>query len=376
MKERTIGDRPLRSPDALFRSPAVLRTLFLFFLLSIALSSLCQSPGGRSFQFLDLVGSARVAALGGQQTALHDDDITLAVQQPAMLDSNVHKHLALNYVDHFAGIDYGFASYAHDFGGKAGTWAANLQYVNYGTFDRRGLLGFKQGTFTAASYALNISHGRWLDSNFAVGGNLKFIYSQMEQRWAMGTGLDLSGLYLKRSRGLTASLSVRNIGGQMKSYYANDRASLPFEVRAGISKRLKHAPFRFGFMLRDLQQWDLRLPEQERAQSQRLLGGQEDSARTLDKMADFGDNLLRHMIFNLEVLITENIHIRLGYDYRRRAELRVAEKPGFVGFNWGFGFKIDRFRFGYARSSYHLTGGKNHFTVTTDLGAFRSKPEN
>lgn len=318
-----------------------------------------------------MVGSARVAALGGQYGAVHDDDVTLAVQQPAILDSSVHKHLALNYVDHFADINYGFASYAHEFEGSPGAWAGTLKYVNYGKFERRDLMGFKQGTFTAADYALNISHGRWLDTNFAVGANVKFLYSKMEKRWALGAGLDLSGIYYKRGSGFTASLSMRNIGGQLKSYYKDDRAPLPFEIRGGLSKRLKHAPFRLGLMLRDLQRWNLQY--REATQENSFLGPKSDTASGFRKVGQFADNLLRHMIFNVEVLITENIHIRLGYDYQRRAALRVEEKPGFVGFNWGFGFKIDRFRFGYARSSYHLTGGKNHFTVTTDLGAFRSK---
>ncbi len=366
-----VGDDPRYRIVSLL-SPVLRKGLAIILLLSSSFPLWGQSPGGRAFQSLDLVGSARVAALGGQYSALHDDDITLAVQQPAVLDSNVDRHLALNYVDHFAGINYGFASYAHDLGGQAGTWAGTLRYVNYGTFKRRGSLGFEQGQFTAASYALDISHGRWLDTNFAVGGNLRFIYGQMEERWALGAGLDLSGIYYKRASNLTASLSMRNIGGQVKSYYADDRAPLPFEIRAGITKKLEHAPFRFGLMLRDLQQWDLRLPEKEEKGDQ-LLGEDQDSSRTLDKVGNFADNTLRHMIFNLEVLITENIHLRIGYDYRRRAELKVSEKPGFVGFNWGFGFKIDRFRLSYARSSYHLTGGKNHFTITTDLGAFRSK---
>lgn len=202
---------------------------------------------------------------------------------------------------------------------------------------------------------------------------MKLIYSKMEERWAMGAGLDLSGIYHKRASGFTASFSARNIGGQAKSYYEDDRASIPFELRGGMTKRLEHAPFRFGLMLRDLQQWDLRRPQELEQKDQQLFGEQQDSSRAVDEIGDFTDNLLRHMIFNMEVLITENIHIRLGYDYRRRAELSVDQKPGFIGFNWGFGFKIDRFRLSYARSSYHLTGGKNHFTVTTDLGAFRSK---
>ncbi|MFB6257534.1 MAG: type IX secretion system protein PorQ [Flavobacteriales bacterium] len=370
----TIGTGSLRSGIVLFRSPIVLRLFPLLLVLLLAMPGKGQSPGGRSFQFLDLVGSARVAALGGQYTALHDDDITLAVQQPAILDSSVHQHLALNYVDHFAGIGYGFASYAHDFGGQAGTWAGTIQYVNYGTFDRRNLLGFKEGTFTAASYAINISHGRWLDSNFAIGGNLKLVHSQMLDRWAMGVGLDLSGMYVNTASGFTASLSARNIGGQVKSYYANDRAPLPFEIRGGITKTLEHAPFRLGVMLRDLQQWKLRNPESGIEKKKGLFGSKkEDSVGTRGKIGAFFDNTLRHLIFNVEVLITENIHIRIGYDYRRRAELQIEEKPGFVGFNWGIGFKIDRFRFSYGRSSYHLSGGKNHFTVTTDLGAFRSK---
>jgi hypothetical protein len=41
------------------------------------------------------------------------------------------------------------------------------------------------------------------------------------------------------------------------------------------------------------------------------------------------------------------------------------ENPGTVGFSWGFGLKISKLHFSYARSAYHLAGSPNQFTVLT-----------
>ena len=43
----------------------------------------------------------------------------------------------------------------------------------------------------------------------------------------------------------------------------------------------------------------------------------------------------------------------------------------FAGFNFGVGLKINRFRIDYGRSVYHLAGGANQLTISTNLMEFK-----
>ena len=46
-----------------------------------------------------------------------------------------------------------------------------------------------------------------------------------------------------------------------------------------------------------------------------------------------------------------------------------------VGFSWGFGIKISKFHFSYGRATYHLAGGSNHFSLSTNLSDFYHKKQ-
>jgi len=65
--------------------------------------------------------------------------------------------------------------------------------------------------------------------------------------------------------------------------------------------------------------------------------------------------------------------VDLGYNYKRRQEMKMNSWPGMVGFSFGFGFRIKKFHMAYGRSSYHLAGGSNHFSLTTNLSQFYTK---
>jgi hypothetical protein len=46
----------------------------------------------------------------------------------------------------------------------------------------------------------------------------------------------------------------------------------------------------------------------------------------------------------------------------------VASKPATVGFSWGIGIKVNRFTISYSRATYHLAGGTNQISISTNLG--------
>jgi len=80
---------------------------------------------------------------------------------------------------------------------------------------------------------------------------------------------------------------------------------------------------------------------------------------------------MRHLIIGAEFALARNFYLRMGYNYQRRKELRVASRISTVGFSWGFGMRISKFHFSYARATYHLAGSPNIITITTNLSDFK-----
>ena len=333
------------------------------FVLLLGQVGLAQKGGESTYSFLGLANSARVAGMGGEVVSLMDDDINLVFHNPALLSPAMHSNLSLNYVNYFAGVNYGYASYAYS-AGEIGNFAAGMHYVNYGTFDRTDELGVSQGTFRASEYALNLYYSRiFLDSALTAGVNLKPIYSSLEQYSSFGLALDL-GVTYQLSNSLTSfGLVLKNMGAQITTYTAN-RESLPFEIQAGVTQGLAHAPFRFTITFQHLEQWDLSYTLQDDDES---FSGSDDEKSGFD---EFADNLMRHVIFSTEFLLGKNFYIDVGYNYKRRKEMMVSARPGMVGFSAGFGFRVSKFHFSFGRASYHLAGGTSHFSLTTNLSEF------
>jgi len=336
----------------------------------LTLATLCISAqrGGESvYSFLELTNSARVSALGGKNVSLNDNDLNLVFHNPALLNPAMDQHMNLNYVNYFAGVNYGYTSYAFQKEGL-GTFAGGIHYVDYGTFYRTDEYGNVQGTFRASEYALNLIYARSLiDSVLSVGVNVKPIFSIYEQYTSLGLTADLGVVYTLRATNTSAGLVLKNMGMQITTF-SGSRERVPFEIQAGITQGLAHAPFRFSIQLQHLERWDLTYEKEEREQliytPESASGGRFDA---------FADKLMRHAIFGVELLMGENFHFDVGYNYKRRQEMKMDTWPGMVGFSFGFGFRIKKFHVAYGRSSYHLAGGTNHFSLTTNLSEFYKK---
>ncbi len=349
------------------------RFLLIYLMLIGCLSAQSQSGGNNAYDYLNLTNSARVAALGGQQISLFDNDLNLVFHNPSLLNENMHNNLVLNYINYFAGINYGYASYAWNTG-KPYTLGAGIHYVYYGEFTEANASGIKQGTFRAADYAVNLFYSRpILDSLFSVGINVKPLYSDLETYTSLGIAIDGGISYFNPERLFGAALVIKNAGIQLKKYYPDQpREPLPFEIQAGITKQLKHAPFRLSIVGQQLQQWDLLYKTEEDIEeenSKALLG--EGTSNT--PVEDFADNFMRHLIFGLEFIPSKNFNVMVGYNYKRRQEMKIEDKTATVGFSWGFGIRIRKFHVNYGRSSYHLARGTNHFSITTNLSEFGPK---
>jgi hypothetical protein len=343
----------------------------IFVTLFIPLISFSQSGGSGVYNFLNLTNSARLASIGGYNVSVYNDDLNFAAQNPALLNPLNHNKLVLNYIDYFAGINFGYTAYARDCG-KYGTFAGGIHYLNYGKFIAADEIGIITGEFKASDYALNLIWSKSVYKNIRVGVDLKPIFSNLESYNSFGLALDIGISWIKPGDEFTASLVAKNMGFQIKPYYEGHYEKLPFDLQAGVSKKLAHAPFRVSLTAQKLNRWNLLYDKEEVITS--LSFANETEVTKGEQLYNFLDNSFRHLIIGVDVLLLKSFYASIGYNHQRRQEMKIIDKGGISGFSCGFGIQLKKFGINYARSSYHLAGGSNHFSLQFDLSKF-GKPK-
>jgi len=335
------------------------------FLLSIfVLPSFSQTGGDNIYEFLNLTHSGLVASLGGTNVSLYENDLNLSYHNPALLNQKMDKALALNYVNYFAGINYGLAMYSRSYR-ETGNFAAGLTYLNYGSFTEADASGLITGTFGAAEYALSAIYSREIDSLFSIGINVKPVLSHLERYTSFGIAFDIGAEYHNRTNLFSAGVAIKNTGVQITPYAGEERQKLPFEIQAGVSQKLAHAPFRFSLTLRHLEKYDLTYQYSDTVSGKNSL-----------KSSDFIENMMRHAIVGAEVIPHKNFYLSAGYNYQRRSELKIDSKVSTVGLSWGFGIKTSWMDIEFGRATYHLAGSSNHVSVIIRPDNFYRKNRN
>lgn len=341
------------------------------FSILVSLSYICshgQTGGSHAYEFLLLTNSSRQAALGGNALSVNDEDVSLVLSNPSLITEEVSGQLMLNYSDYFSDINIANVTYARTFE-KVGSFAASMQYLNYGTFLEADETGQTYGEFSAADYALTIGWGRKIHPNVLIGANLKGVYSSLYLFNSAAIGVDLAATWQLPDHFFSTSILVRNAGRQIKPYYPGSIEPMPFEIQFAASKKLLHVPLRFHLLLHNLQTWDLTYNDPNIAPEIDPFTGEVIEP---SKLSDISNKLMHHVIFGMELAPGKSISFRVGYNYHRRQEMKVASRLSTVGLSWGFGIKIYKFKLSYARSAYHLAGSPNVITLTTNLSDFLS----
>jgi hypothetical protein len=336
------------------------------FLLAILFAyPVCSQTGGDNiYEFLNLTHSGLVSSLGGTNVSLPSNNLNLAFHNPGLLNEDMSKSLALNYVNYFAGINYGLAMYSRSYKG-IGNFAAGLTYLNYGTFTETDPAGIITGSFRAAEYSLSLIYSRQIDSLITVGATLKPILSQLERYNSFGFALDIGASWHNISRLFSAGIVIKNIGYEVTTYAGEPRQKLPFEIQAGITQNLPYAPFRFSLTLRHLEKFDLT--------------HKYNTASTSDNTKvspGFLENAMRHVIAGVELIPSKNFYVSAGYNYQRRRELEIETKTSTVGFSWGFGINTSILNIEFARATYHLAGSSTNVSLVLRPDLFYKRNRN
>ena len=347
-----------------------MRFLGLLIGIFLSFSSIAQIGGKSTYQFLNIISSAKVASLGGYAIAIPDADIEMVYFNPALLDSTHHQELNLNYVNYFSDINYGFAGYAHTFE-KYGTFAASVKYINYGKFLLADETSAISGEFSAGETALNVSWANDYLYGLKYGVNLKLVGSSFYDYSSYGILVDFGGTWSKPKSGFMAALVVKNLGTQITTYTPGNFEPMPFEIQIGASKKLKHAPFRFSANFHNLEVLDYYYDSPNQLETTSLFGADVIE----EEKSHLAESIFRHFTGAAEILLTDNFNVRIGYNHQRRSELKLREgsKVGAVGFNFGLGVKIKKFKIDYGRSIYSLAGTTNHLSISTNFSEYITK---
>ncbi len=332
----------------------IIQLLFL-----VSLTSFSQVGGESIYNFLNLTGSAKQAALGGKTLTLLDD-VNQPLWNPSTINQDFDNQLSVNYLNYLADVNLTSATFAHMINPRLGTFHAGITYLNYGKFIGAGEDGIETGTFKAYDLAFSVGYSYHIfKTDFFVGANVKLINSVIENYSSFGIGADLSLLYYNVYQPYVLTLVVRNIGYQV-TVFDETREELPLEIDLGASYKLENVPITLHFTFDNLQKWNI--SESNPSNSTTDING-----NVTTEQISFLNNTIRHLSMGAELFPKGAFNIRLGYNFRRAKELQLIDKRTFAGFTAGFGLKMNKLKFNYAFSKYHPASNASTFSLQINL---------
>ncbi len=330
--------------------------LFTSFLFTLTIQA--QIGGTATYRFLSLSPSAFQTSLGGKQFVSTGYDIMQNFGNPALIDSTQNGIIGLNYANHLTDINYGQAGYVFHLP-ETGYLFAGIHYLNYGKFIAADDTGEKTGTFTASESALYAGYAYRFNERWSAGLNLKWIHSVLASYRSEGIAFDLGISY--RHNGNEVALVFRNAGRQITTYNGT-REALPFEIDLTYAKLLEHAPIRLYITLENLQKPRIAFINTARDQTDPNGNIQHENITIIH-------HIFRHIITGVEIFPRKRLNLRLGFNFRRAAELGLKDINFSSGFSAGLGIRLNRFALHYGYGQYHFAGNTHLIGLNIFLNA-------
>ena len=310
-----------------------MKRAFIYLIIICSAALLHAQDAGAAFQFLQLPASSHAAALGGDNTSIIEDDITLSFHNPALLANASGGTLSLSYMNYLQRTHVASAAYNMLVDNRS-ELAFGVHYLNFGSMKNTDADGNIIGNFSAKDMALMAVYSFDFTDRLSGGVTGKFIYSNYEQVYSLALGIDLGLNYYNPDIMLSASLVARNLGGQVKTFDGTQEP-IPFNLLIGISKEIEHAPIRLSLTLTDLDKW------------------------RADDFYNKGDSswssiLLKHFIIGADIFPTRNTYLSIGYNFLRHSELKGSVKRSLAGFSIGAGLNVNRIKVGVSYGKYHV----------------------
>lgn len=301
----------------------------LFCTLSFAQES------GTTLGVMTMPTSAHVAALGGENVSVIEAQPGIATHNPALLANVEGNILSLDFMTYADGAKWLGADYARPFGDRH-TGAVFAHYLGYGSMDETDANGHVIGQFSPKDMVFGVGYSYLLSERWSGGANFKMAHSRIAEYTSLAIAVDLGINYYDVDNDLSASLVMRNIGAQVKTFDGVVER-VPFVMQAGFTKGLAHLPVEFNVTLTDLTRWN-----------------KKDFYSPEAKPLKFGRMALNHVVFGVEAHPASFMYVAAGYNFRRAYELKAAGSGHMAGLSVGAGLNLQRFKIGLTWARYHM----------------------
>jgi hypothetical protein len=342
--------------------------LFVFSLIFHSVL-LAQIGGENSFNNLSRAYNARSLSLGNHFINIKDADVNLGVSNPSLLNTQMNNKWGFTQLFQGGGVQFGMLSMAKDWNKMNATYSTSLRYVNYGSMDETTITGEVIGKIHPMDFIISSGFGKSLNKQFRIGGQANLLYSQYARYAALGATVDFGAFYENIEKNQSATVLVRNVGYQFVPFLGKDKTAPPAEILMSFSHKLKHAPIRFTYLAHHLNRWDITYTDPSIKGTVDPLTG--DSI--LPKKSNTFQKVMHHFTPQIEILLSKNLHLRFAYDYHRRNELVVENRPGLAGFSFGIGAYFKRFSLDYGFSGYSVAGSMHGVSLSTNFDLWRKK---
>lgn len=207
--------------------------------LAIIFSLLAIDPGAGTagFDFLRITPGAREAAMGGAAVGIADSPFAFW-HNPALAAGTTEQQAQFGYLNYIGGIHIGSAGYSQPLARRQGI-GVGVVYLNSGSMKRTDPSGNELGSFGVSFADFNVSTGYRLTDIVTLGAGLKALYGAIDTFYTIGIACNLGAefkLPIEGINGLTAGITARNIGYQVKAFQTQ-RDPMPIEFLAGFGFR-------------------------------------------------------------------------------------------------------------------------------------------
>jgi hypothetical protein len=317
--------------------------------------------GTTTFQFLNAASSARNAGSGNGLISVYDNDLGLALDNPALLNEKMNGQVQYSFGKYPAGVTYGNVNYAlHT---KLGTFAPSIRYFSMGQFVETDEIGNAIGTFSGAEYAIGTSYSRKINEVMSIGASVSLLGSHMYRYSAFGLTGSFSGILLHPNKQLCATFLVKNAGILLKDFTSDSHSKLPLDVQAGLSYKLKHAPFRFGLQGYQLNKLNNVYLDPLAVPTYDPLTGDTIPIYT----PSVGTKIAHHVNFQVELYASKSFQSRGGFNFMRRQQMKLIDHPGLAGFSMGMSLKLKKFNLDYGVQFYSKAGSVHSLGLNTSI---------
>ncbi len=306
-----------------------------------------QIGGQFGYQALNLPSNPRTAALGGTTVSLADGDITQFFENPATLDSVENKNLFVHFNPFFADVFVYSGAYSFNIGSLK-NFSIGLNYINYGSFQSTDETGLSLGEFQARDYVISIGKAHQVGI-FTLGTNLKVAHSSIESFGSTALLMDIGGIF-RFSKNLVFGMVFQNIGMRISDFDGLTETKIPFDVKVGTSFKPEYMPLRFTITTTNLV--DQNLNDEEEGAGRSNTGF---------------DKIWKRVNLGAELLLSKHFQLLVGYNHKRKQDLRLEGLGGGAGFSYGLMVRIKRIEFRFTRATFHAAGGSSFISLRTDL---------